>query len=195
MTKGRSNGSVIIMTVWALFFLATLAVAVGAHVAANMRVAATIRGRVVGYCLAKAAVEQAVYDAGGDSNAWDAQIEPWSGGDGSYREVKLGDGTYSIYHTLPLPAGGVATNYGMADEESRININKAGQPVLKAMLIAIGELDSIAADDAAASILCWRQKDDVVLTGGAKNSYYAALSEPYHCHNAPFQVPEELMLP
>jgi len=191
MNKG---GSVLVLTLWALFFLAALAVAVGGHVAANVRVASKLKGRMGAFYLARAGVEKAVFDAKGDSNAWDSLVEPWSNGEELYKDVDLGGGNYSVYHTSVSPFGGVVTNYGMVDEESKININKATEKILKAMLEVIGELGSMSAADTAAAIVDWRDSNDVVLTGGAENSYYAALSQPYPCHNADFQSVHELLL-
>ncbi|MDD4869650.1 MAG: type II secretion system protein GspK [Kiritimatiellae bacterium] len=190
----NNRGSILVLTLWVLFFLAALAVAVGGHVASNLRVASKIKGRVTAYYLARAGAEKAVSEARGDSNAWDGLNELWSSGEELFRDVALGQGSYSVYYTYISPFGGVATNYGMYDEERKININKASEPLLKAMLQNIGQLDTMTASDVTAAIIDWRDQNDVTLTGGAENSHYAALSNPYQCHNGDFQSLHELLL-
>jgi general secretion pathway protein K len=186
-------GSVVVLVSWALFFLVSLAVAVGAHVAANLRVTEKVRNRVKAYCLARAGIERAVFEAMSDTNAWDSVKEPWRNDEEIFKNVKLGDGTYSVSYTSVTPSG-VVTNHGVIDEDSRINFNKAGASLLKTAFETIGGLDSMLASDAAAAIIDWRDQNDDVLTGGAENSYYASLTEPYKCHNADLQSLHELLL-
>ena len=162
--------------------------------ASNVRVATRIKSRVAAYYLARAGIEKAIAEAKSNSNAWDSLNEPWSSGEDLFRDVAFGAGGYSIYYSFTSQSGVVVTNYGMYDEERKININKASEPVLRAMLVNIGQIDSMTAADIAAAILDWRDPDDVILTGGAENSYYAALSEPYKCHNGEFQSLHELLL-
>lgn len=190
------RGSVLVMTVWVLFFLAALAVAVGGLVSSNIKVAASIKNRVKAYYLARAGVEKAIAETKSDSNAWDSINELWGSSEDLFHDVSMTEnsGSYSVYYVYVSPSGGAVTNYGMYDEERKININKAPVLLLKAMLENIAQADSMTASDIAAAIVDWRDTDDVVLTGGAENSYYAALSEPYPCHNGDFQSLHELLL-
>ncbi|OGV67812.1 MAG: hypothetical protein A2283_22430 [Lentisphaerae bacterium RIFOXYA12_FULL_48_11] len=190
------RGSILVMTVWVLFFLATLAVAVGGLVASNVRAAAGIKNRVKAYYLARAGIEMAITETKSDSNAWDSINEPWGSSEELFREVSIGEdkGNFSVYYDSVSTLGGSVTNYGMYDEERKININKASLAMLKAMMENIAQVDSMTASDVASAIVDWRDVDDVVLTGGAENSYYAALSEPYSCHNGDFQSLHELRL-
>jgi len=192
----NTNGSILVMTVWVLFFLAALAVAVGGLVASNVRAATGIKNRVKAYYLARAGVERAITETKSDSNAWDSINESWGSSEELFREVSMGEnkGSFSVYYDYVSATGGSATNYGMYDEERKININKASITLLKAMMENIAQNDSMMASDVAAAIVDWRDADDVVLTGGAENSYYAALSEPYSCHNGDFQSLNELLL-
>jgi type II secretory pathway component PulK len=190
----NSGGSVLVLTLWVLFFLAALAVAVGGHVATNLKVAGKIKGRIAAYYLAKAGAEKAISESKNDSNAWDSLNEVWSYSEDLFRDANLGQGSYSVYYAYTSQFGGAATNYGMYDEERKININKANEPLLRTMLENIGHVDSMTASDIAAAIVDWRDQNDVVLTGGAENSYYGTLSEPYSCHNGDFQSLHELLL-
>lgn len=192
----KSGGSILVMTVWVLFFLAALAVAVGGIVSANVRAATGIKNRVKAYYLARAGIERAITETKSDSNAWDSINEAWGSSEELFREVSMGEdkGSFSVYYDYVSATDGSVTNYGMYDEERKININKASVPLLKAMMENIAQVDSMTASDVAAAIVDWRDADDVVLTGGAENSYYAALSKPYSCHNGDFQSLHELLL-
>ncbi|MDP6491790.1 MAG: hypothetical protein QGG69_08500, partial [Kiritimatiellia bacterium] len=55
----RRSGSVLILALWVLFFLAALALAVGAHVSAALTLAGFMRQDVRGYHLARAGVTHA----------------------------------------------------------------------------------------------------------------------------------------
>ena len=46
----------------------------------------------------------------------------------------------------------------------------------------------------AASIIDWRDDDSVLTEGGAEAGYYLTLKPAYHCKNAPFDTPDELLL-
>ena len=87
LAKASDGGSVLILTLWVLFFLAALAVAIGGHVSSNMKVATKIKNRVAAYYLARAGVEKAVTEARSDSNAWDSINEPWSSGEDFFHDV------------------------------------------------------------------------------------------------------------
>lgn len=182
------------MTLWVLFFLAALALAVGGHVSSTVLAARKIKSRVGCYYLARAGVERAIFEVKGSTSVWDSLNQPWSSSEEQFKDVEMGSGSYSVYYTYASPFGGVATNYGMCDEERKININKAPEALLKAVIKNLGEVDSMSAADLAAAIVDWRDADDVLLTGGAENSYYAALSAPYPCHNGEFQSLHELLL-
>jgi len=188
------EGSVLILTLWVLIFLAALALAVGGHVSSSIQAARKIKSRVGCYYLARGGAERAIFESKSNTNAWDSMDQSWSRGEDQFKDVAMGNGSYSVYYTYASSFAGITTNYGMYDEERKININKAPEVLLKSVMKNIGELDSMSAADLAAAIVDWRDTDDTMLTGGAENSYYAALSAPYPCHNGDFQSLHELLL-
>lgn len=192
--RRRPAGSVLVMAIWVLFFLSALAVAIGAHVSASVRMASGLRNRVVGFYAAKAGIERAMAEAAGDTNAWDDLTESWGQNEEAFRDVSLQGARYSVSCTTATPRGATVARFGLTDEESKININKAGAAVLKVLVETAGNVDSMAAADVAAAILDWRDADDEVLTGGAETGYYSALKDPYLCRNGPFQSVPELLL-
>jgi general secretion pathway protein K len=187
------RGSIIIITIWTMFFLGALVVAVAARVDGGLRVASLFKTRIESYQLARAGVEKAIIEVLSETNSWSGPGESWCKED-LFKNIGLGGGSYSVWHKVVQADGSVATVYGMGDEESRININKASQKQLSAFVMTAGGMDSAAAADIAASIVDWLDKDDDMLTGGAEKNYYEGLSQPIRCHNGDFQSVYELLL-
>jgi general secretion pathway protein K len=79
------------------------------------------------------------------------------------------------------------------NESGKVNLNRAGQPLLK-MMLSTFEMDDETRDIIVDSILDWRDKDGLRHAGGAENEYYLSLPEPYRCRNNDFTTIEELLL-
>jgi type II secretory pathway component PulK len=190
-------GSVLILAVWALFFLGILAVAVGTHVASGIRVAVALRHRTRAYALARGGVDLASMHVVANTNRWDGLAEGcWNcEPDLFYRNVTLGDGAFSVSFTQTAPNGEVITSYGLAGEERKININKAPRALLVSFLEIVGEKERGPAEEIAAAIASWREAvDDPVLTRDEETQYYAGLDRPYECHHGDFAALQELRL-
>ncbi|MFH1189729.1 MAG: hypothetical protein V1682_03480 [Candidatus Omnitrophota bacterium] len=187
------RGSVLIAVLWSLFFLAMLAVAVNSYVRPQLELSAKLLGKAKMYYLARAGVERAILEIENDATSdYDSLYDSWSSNEKAFKGAPLGDGTFSA--VKPPAAEGSGEEYGLTDEESKININKAPQNVLKNLF----EKDAgLSADDAGAiadSMLDWVDRDDSIHKDGKEKSYYEFLSEPYPCKNGYFESPEELML-
>jgi type II secretory pathway component PulK len=180
--------------VWTLFFLAALAVAVHSHVSASLTLAERFKLGVSSRCAAMAGAECAIFEVIRDTNEWDGVSESWYDDESLFRDVSLGKAFYSIRCCSTSSQGQVSTRYGLVDEEQKISINKADAGLLKSFFEVAGGQDSMSAAEVSASILDWRDENDEALTGGAENSYYSALNEPYSCPNDEFQVLREMLL-
>ncbi|MFC1497286.1 general secretion pathway protein GspK, partial [Verrucomicrobiota bacterium] len=194
--QGTSSdaASVLILALWTLFFLAALSIAVASIVSADLMLATKLKSRVTTRYLAKAGAERAVMGLLSDTNDWDGLIEVWGDNEEIFRDFNLKEGSFTISRSVVLPYKDDEIRYGLIDEESRININKADLSLLKSLIELAGNITPMEASDIAASIIDWRDGDDEILTGGAENSYYSALSSPYSCHNAQFESIHELLL-
>jgi general secretion pathway protein K len=142
------------------------------------------------FYLARAGVVRAVREVNADTNGWDSLGEAWSV-DPVFAGMALPDGVVVVGS---VGENGAVTNAGLVDEERKININKAGVPVLASLIELAGEVEAATAAGIAACIVDWRDPDDNVLPNGAENAYYQSLSVPYSCRNDSFQLPEELRL-
>lgn len=191
-------GSVLILALWVLFFLAALAVAVGAQVAGAIKLAESLRYQTLGQLMARAGVESAVQSLEGDTNNWDAATEPW-GQESRFRDVPLEGGAYSVTHMERDARGGGKVVFGLADEERRINLNLAETNLLESLLHVAGEVDRHTASEIVMSMgRYWTAKSeraakrDRLLTGKAGSGY----SDAQEGANIRFEsLPELLLVP
>ena len=194
-----SAGSVLILVLWSLFFLATLAVAIGTLVSANLSLVGALSSDSAAYYAARAGVERAIAEVMADTNDWDGMVETWYDGGDEFEHSEFGRASFSVLNTMTDNAGVVTTNFGLVDESGRISINRASQSLIEAMLRVAGDVREEDAGAVALAIIDWRDIDDLdgeddVLTGGSESSYYASLGEPYSCRNGDFRLLEELLL-
>jgi type II secretory pathway component PulK len=86
--------------------------------------------------------------------------------------------------------------YGLQDEESKMNLNKAEEKVISRLLETVAGLSGDEALELAYRIVDWRDADSFFQHPlyGAEDSDYRDLSTPYECKDEPFEVLEELLL-
>jgi len=186
------DGGVLILALWTLFFLAVLSLAVGGYVGASVELARRFKGDAVTYHLARAGVEKGIMVLAADTNGWDSLDEDWHNED-LFKDVPLGDGYYSVWSLAETEEGGVVTNYGLGDEQGKINVNRATREELVELVEVAGEAETEEAQAIADAIIDWRDEDDV-LTGGAEAGYYANLEPSYGCHDGWLDTVYELRL-
>lgn len=187
----RREGSILILAMWTLFFLAALAVAVGSYVSGGLMIARQSASASHGRAALMAGIERAVAVLSADTNDWDGFAENWGyRSDVEWENAGLGEGVYSVYHI----SGAGVTNAGMIDEESRININKADKAQLESLFRVIGKADSVQAAALAAAVMDWRDEDQEITEGGAESGFYAGLSPGYKCADDEFETVFEMLL-
>ena len=117
------------------------------------------------------------------------------------RQVKVPDGKeeqeniiWRINADIPaLPFGEGQFKVERENESGKVNLNRAGGPLLKMMLnnFEIGDADKNIIVD---SIMDWRDKDNFHRANGAEDEYYLSLPQPYKSKNGDFTSIEELLL-
>lgn len=206
MRPMRKGGSILLVVLWSLFFLALLAAALFAHLRGTIDSARRLDNRVQGYFLARAAVAMAAataIDMG--SNAWHSTHEDWWNDPRRFNNLRVGDkGVCSLRHTGTDSSGHTNTWYGLEDENGRINLNtlplnRTGYSILKGLFSTAGDLDAIRAGQVAAAIIDWRDTTNGVFEAepgiaGAENDYYRGRGAGYECRNGPLGSVEELLL-
>jgi general secretion pathway protein K len=101
---------------------------------------------------------------------------------------------WRINRSMPaFSYGGGAFRARVTDEGGKVNINRAGPRLLRAMLSGF-DLNEEERDIIVDSILDWRDGDNFHRLNGAEEDYYQSLAEPYHARNGDFASTAELQL-
>jgi general secretion pathway protein K len=79
------------------------------------------------------------------------------------------------------------------NESGRININRAGEKLLQAILRGL-ELEEEKRAVIIDSIMDWRDANDLHRPNGAEDDYYQGLEFPYDCRDGDFRSVDELLL-
>jgi len=139
-------GSILILALWTLFFLGALALAVGAHVSANLKLAGSLKASTTAYYLARAGVEKAIMEVVCNPTNWESSAEDsLKSAEGIFKDNRaLDGGTFSVIYTfVSTDSGRIVTNYGVISEARRININKTrSEKNLETLLSVLGVADS-----------------------------------------------------
>ena len=194
----EKEGSILIIALWSICLLSTLAVILGFGVRQKIILVKRLEERDKTHFLAEAAIKRAIVEIKKESEkSYHALNQDWSNNSPAFSGIAVGNGKFDVSYEI---IGGQdktapSTGYGMIDEESKININKA-DPVTLIRLFHLAGLEDAAAQDLAFSVIDWRDSDSElsVPTGSAENSYYRNLAYPYEAKDGDFEVLEELFL-
>ncbi len=188
------DGSVLILALWVLFFLAALALAVGAHVSAGLKLAGFMHDDVHGYHLARAGVTHAALQVACNTNRWDAWGEgAWNADPQVFSDQVVDEnGTFSIV-SVNRTADGTVTNVGLVGAESRLNLNVS--PVMKSVfeqfMIQVGGTSAGQAETLYEFLRAYREaKQQHLLTVRAERGY----GEPDSGGMAPLDSIHEFLL-
>ena len=96
----------------------------------------------------------------------------------------------SIYE---ITAANAKVRVRLLSEKGKIDINKAGEGLLKS-LMASAPVDSDQQDKLVNAIIDWRDEDDLVHLEGAEKTEYKDAGLNYQPRNKPFQSIEELQM-
>jgi len=194
------QGSILILVLWILFFLAALTVAIGTHVSATMLAAERLWDRATSRSLAEAGAHVALAQAVGHTNAWDGITdEAWNRDASVFTEISVGESVCGVYFLTEEMRGSVVTNAGVIGEGGKLNVNTIAEDenmaaALAHLVASIGKRKAEQADQLVAAIRDWVDEDDEMLTAGAESGYYASLSPSYTCANGPMQTLAELRM-
>lgn len=195
--SGSCSGSVLVLSIWTLLLLSMLAVAVGAHVSSNLDMTTALASRVTCASAARAGIVASIALISSDTNQWDVAEEGWLNDESLFRDVEVGQGSFSVTHEEGLASGLVVTNYGLFDEDRRINLNavtnQVGFEVVRSLLETAGGLDESDAVAIATCLADWIDDDDEEREGGAETAYYRSLAG-HTARNGRIAFPAELML-
>jgi type II secretory pathway component PulK len=176
----RTNGTILIVTIWVVLVLAGLALVF----ARSMRVAAIVAANHIASleaeCIAVGASEYSMAKLATSSEEETSDLmdsEP-------YEAMQVRKGYFWLLRSNLEDDRKL--DYGLTDESGKINLNSASEEMLLKLPGMTAEL--------AASIIDWRDEDSEITPGGAEDEYYLLLSEPYNCKNAPLETVDEILL-
>lgn len=172
MSERAQSGIALIGVLWGIVLMTVLA----AGLSANMRDDARLAGNLLGSVQARHAAE------GGVQVALLALLARnttggWQAGD-TVHELSIGEASVRVT---------------LRSESGRIDLNRAPQALLEALLQSSG-VDEEARRRLVAAILDWRDADSSPRAGGAEDPDYVAAGKPYGAKDGPFESVDELQL-
>lgn len=180
----RQRGAVLVVVLWVIIALSLLALSFSAAIRTEVNAARNVIDQKECYYAARAGIEYAIFRI---LEAQQIFSTPQSGETLGplFPEVLTG--------SVSLELGRSRAEVEIIDETGKINLNLAPAHMIFNLLITVG-VDPRQADVITDSIEDWRDPDDFYRPNGAESDYYESLEEPYLAKNAPFDLPEELLL-
>lgn len=192
-----SRGSTLVIAAWALFLLAVFAVQLGAIVRQKIVLVRRMDVRDQRYYIAASGIKRAVVQLRRQDALFEADFlgERWSDQPDVFENISLGKGKFTVGYEY-RDGGASRVRFGLQDEESKINLNKAGVDVIGRLLETAAGLTHSEAEELAYCIVDWRDPDSVFghPQYGAEDSDYEDLSQPYASKDGDFEVYEEVLL-
>ena len=196
--RWSEKGSILLLVLWSLCLLGTFALILSYGVRQRLALVGRLDERDQLHFIAEAGVKKAIAQLKNEeSKTYDALKDGWSNNPGAFKDIELGEGRFSVtYNYLNEQSGFLETGYGLVDEESKLNLNKAGLAALERIFKIAAGLNEVEAQELAASIVDWRDEDSALSIpwGSAEDSDYRDLAYPYEAKDADFEVLEELLL-
>lgn len=194
-----NQGSILILSLWALSVLGLFTMSVGYNVRGKISLAERIDLRSQLHGLAEMGVQKVAVELKKEktSSGFNTLNYSWANAEELFRSVPVGGGSFSVSYVFQDPlVGKERVQYGVQDEESRINLNTADAKVLSRLFQLAAGLEEEEADTLAYSIIDWRDSDTFMghPEYGAEDDYYEELDMPYKSKNRPFDVVNEILL-
>jgi type II secretory pathway component PulK len=176
-------------------------ITVGYTVRQKLQILSRLDARQKLRLIGDAGVQKAVYEllqCREKSSPYDALNQSWSRNETAFKEIEVGDGQFSVVYSLG-PEQKVASvqkdveQYGLVDEERKININLVKSPEVLRRLFS--EAAAISGDEAAAlvdAIRDWVDEDSDTSLSGAESRYYKGLNPAYVPRNGKLATLAEL---
>jgi competence ComEA-like helix-hairpin-helix protein len=181
----RNRASILVGLLWCVVLLSLVVVGVLHTARMDLLTGKNYGDKIQARYLALAGVEKAkalLYkDAEDRSHSGKNHTGELYDAAAQFKEVEFGRGTFSVLRRArPDEGGGVL--YGIADEESRINLNTADADMLAKLQGMTPELST--------AILAWRGQGNIA----GENEYYLSLHPPYKARGAQFETLRELLM-
>lgn len=192
------KGSILFISLWTVCLLTIFSVVLGYQVRQKLTLAQRLDEKSKLHFIAQAAVTKAIVELKRqEQKPYDTLADAWSNNITAFSQMGIGDGKVNIsYDYIDDKSGARQIQYGLADEERKININKAGMPALERLFRKVAGLDETSAQELAASVIDWRDGDSQlsIPLGSAEDIDYRNLPHPYEARDQNFEILDELLL-
>ncbi len=183
------RASVLVGVLWCVVLLSVVVISVLHTARMDLKVAKNYGDRIQARYLALAGIEKAKallhQNAKERSRSGKNHTGELYDAPDQFRDVELGRGVFRVMRRARQDEGGGIV-YGVSDEESRLNLNRAENE-------ALGKLTGITPQILAA-INDWRDGDNNASPGGAEAEFYLSLQPPRLPRNGAFQTVRELLM-
>lgn len=127
----RQSASVLILVLWVLAILSLLGLSLASSSSLESQLTSYQRDLLAARALAKAGYTQALAELEKDlTPALDYPLDSWAYNPKVFQDCPLGKGSFSVSYVRIHGEGEEEVVYGIQDEDRKININTASQPVL-----------------------------------------------------------------
>lgn len=196
----------LILCLWVLLFLTTITVFSGATAGQQIVASGRIEERMTLYDLAYSGVIMAVdlvaFSEDRDvTPGADSLNDYWANDPDLFKDREMGNGQMALqYEYTDNVTNRTGSQFGIIDENRKININYAGKNILTRLLTKVAHLDKSRASGLARNIVDWRDENNIVSSedpGGyaiSEDFDYEQSGCGYTPRNSAFITPEELLL-
>jgi len=173
--RSRRNGTVLIVTMWIMLFLAGLVLVLTQMIRVEANCSANIQAEAEAAAIERGAIQYVLANVNGlQGKVPDPNNVPCEG-------VILGNGAFWILRQSTNASNDDRTyRYGIVDEGGKLNLNNATATMLSMLPNMAVDLPTAITD--------WRNP-----SGGTDSSYYLLLPDPYESKNGPLETVEELL--
>lgn len=173
--RSRRNGTVLIVTMWIMLFLAGLVLVLTQMIRVEANCSANTQAEAEAAAIERGAIQYVLANVDGlHGKVPDSNNVPCEG-------VILGKGAFWILQQSTNASNDDSTyRYGIGDEGGKLNLNTATITMLSMLPNMPIDLPTAIRD--------WRNP-----SGGTESSYYLLLPDPYESKNGPLETIEELL--
>lgn len=190
--RNPDAGGILIVVLWTLFLLAALTVAVAAYVDGQVELARRLGDRVVARQAARAGVDRAVARVMMETNAWESFHEGWANDEQAFRDIRCGSRMrWTAWYAVAQSDGSVVTNFGLGDEQARVDLNLAREELLVALFKVAAGMSSEKAGRLAKDVV--RARTPASANTPAASGLEAQVWSDADLANGPFQSMHELL--
>ncbi len=167
----RSGGLVLIAVMWMIVLMTIIVTVLARTSRVDTRISLSVAEKIRCKWACRAGIETAIATLNDDEKDSDSLDDIWAHNPEDFNDIELDRCDFSVK---------------VIDESAKLNINV----VSKKQLLYLPDMT----EDAADSILDWRDTNDEARTYGAETPYYLNLPNAYPARNKPFKSIRELLL-